>query len=197
MAARVDEYDRLVIQCTDSDVFDASTTYYTYDGENAIAGSRSISSDEYTIVNQNRELVPDNQDGLTTTFTVNYTEAGITESDTFDITIVNGQLTTRTHSTYNWNAECNTNVNGYNIFHDNSGAIDKVIEPVMAMETHSDETVKAFQDFIDENCYFKALFCEIAYGACANWIHNTGAVTGAKGMLNIGGITYDWANSGK
>ena len=118
-------------------------------------------------------------------------------SDTFDITIVNGQLTTRTHSTYNWNAECNTNVNGYNIFHDNSGAIDKVIEPVMAMETHSDETVKAFQDFIDENCYFKALFCEIAYGACANWIHNTGAVTGAKGMLNIGGITYDWANSGK
>lgn len=63
------------------------TAYYTYDGETAIAGSLTLSSDAYTIVNQSRKLLPDNQDGLTTTFVVNYTEAGITKTDSFDITV--------------------------------------------------------------------------------------------------------------
>ncbi|MBE6016572.1 MAG: ABC transporter substrate-binding protein [Lachnospiraceae bacterium] len=117
--------------------------------------------------------------------------------DTFDITIVNGQLTTRTTSCYNWNDVSNTKVQGYNIFHDYTGEIDKYIEPVMAEETHNDDTVRAFQQFIDDNCYLKCLFYEVSYGAAAGWIHNTGAAIGAKGFLNIGALTYDWANSGK
>ena len=54
MATREDNYDRLVVQCTEDEEFDPSTIYYTYDGEKPAgkAVSRvSITADEF---NSNR-----------------------------------------------------------------------------------------------------------------------------------------------
>lgn len=114
-----------------------------------------------------------------------------------DMVIVNGQLVTRSESCYNWNDVSNTKNNGFNIFHDDTGAIDEVLMPAITIDTHNADTVRAFQQFIDDNCYLKNLFYANEYGACADWIGNTEHATGAKSCLNLGALTYDWAQSGK
>lgn len=114
-----------------------------------------------------------------------------------DMVIVNGQLVTRTESCYNWNDVSNTKNNGYNIFHDDTGAIDEVLLPAITIDTHNDDTVRAFQQFIDDNCYLKNLFYANEYGACRDWVGNLDHAIGAKSCLNLGALSYNWAASGK
>ncbi len=60
---------------------------YTYDGENADLGSLNVSLDDVIITGCYEHLVPDNNDGLTTTLTFSYTEAGVTCTDTLNVTV--------------------------------------------------------------------------------------------------------------
>lgn len=63
------------------------TRKYTHDGENAELGGSVISIDNVRLTGSYRQLVPDNQDGLTTTIGFSYTEAGVTVSTSMNVTV--------------------------------------------------------------------------------------------------------------
>lgn len=60
---------------------------YTHDGENAEVGGANIDIDNCSLSGTYNQLVPDNNDGKTTTITITYEEAGVSKSDTLDVTV--------------------------------------------------------------------------------------------------------------
>lgn len=115
----------------------------------------------------------------------------------FDLYIVDSQLVTRSHSGYEWNNLVNENKIGYNCFHVTDDELQSKLMDAIQTATTSDATVKAFQDYIDEQCYMKNLCWVNAFGAAASWIGDLDHATGAKSCLCLGALSYDWANSGK
>lgn len=119
------------------------------------------------------------------------------DATAFEMYIVDSQLITRSHSGFEWDSLLNQDKNGYNCFHADDSVLQEKLMDAILVSTTSDETVSAFQDYVDEQCYMKNLIYADAYGACASWIGNTLHAAGAKSCLNLGALTYDWANSGK
>lgn len=115
----------------------------------------------------------------------------------FDMMIVDSQLVTRSHSGYEWDNLVNQTKNGYNIFHTDDNVLQEKLMAAIKVATTSDETVSAFQDYINEQCYMKNLIYVEGYGASASWVGNLTHAIGAKSCLNLGALTYDWNASGK
>ena len=115
----------------------------------------------------------------------------------FDLYIVDSQLVTRSHSGFEWDSLVNQAKNKYNCFHADDAVLQEKLMDAIQMDTTSAETVTAFEQYIVDQAYMKNLIYADGYGACASWIGNTLHATGAKNCLNLGALTYDWANSGK
>ncbi len=115
----------------------------------------------------------------------------------FDLMVVDSQLVTRSHSGYEWDNLVNQAKNGYNCFHADDDVLQEKLMDAIQVATTSDETVSAFQEYINEQCYMKNLIYVEGFGATASWIGNTIHATGAKNALNLGALTYDWNASGK
>ena len=119
------------------------------------------------------------------------------DASTFDMVIIDSQLVTRSHSGYEWDNLVNQAKNGYNTFHADDAVLQEKLMDAIQVATTSDETVSAFQEYINEQCYMKNLIYADGYGAAASWIGNLVHATGAKNCLNLGALTYDWNASGK
>lgn len=119
------------------------------------------------------------------------------DATAYDMYIIDSQLVTRSHSGYEWDSLLNTDKNGYNCFHSDDEVLQEKLMAAIDNKTTSDETVADFEQYVMDQAYMKNLIYADAYGACASWIGNTLHATGAKNCLNLGALTYDWANSGK
>lgn len=130
-----------------------------------------------------------------------YDRASFTEAkktaDAFDLLIQNGQIVTRTYSGYEWDAQANADKNGFDIFHSGDDKLQSLLMEAISVDTHSDETVAAYQAYLNEQCYIKNLFTTNQYGGAASWIGNLDHAAGAKDCLNVGALSYDWNASGK
>lgn len=115
----------------------------------------------------------------------------------FDLYIVDSQLITRSHSGFEWDSLLNQAKNGYNCFHTDDPVLQEKLMAAITTTTTSDETVTDFEQYIVDQAYMKNLIYADGFGACASWIGNTIHASGAKSCLNLGALTYDWANSGK
>ena len=115
----------------------------------------------------------------------------------FDMLVVDSQLVTRSHSGYEWDNLVNQAKNGYNCFHADDDVLQEKLMAAIQVASTSDETVSAFQEYINEQCYMKNLIYVDGFGAAASWVGNTIHATGAKNCLNLGALTYDWNASGK
>ena len=115
----------------------------------------------------------------------------------FDMLIVDSQLVTRSHSGYEWDNLVNQAKLGFNIFQADDDVLQEKLMDAIQVSTTSDETVSAFQEYINEKCYMKNLIYVDGFGAAASWIGNETHATGAKSCLNLGALTYDWSASGK
>lgn len=111
--------------------------------------------------------------------------------------VVDSQLVTRSHSGYEWDNLCNEDKNGYNVFHADDATLQEKLMDAIQVATTSDETVSAFEQYVEDQCYIKNLIYADAFGAASSWIGNLGYATGAKSCLNLGALTYDWNASGK
>ena len=60
---------------------------YTYDGENAEVGGANVDISKCSLSGCYNQLVPDNEDELTTDIVITYEEAGVSKSDTLTITV--------------------------------------------------------------------------------------------------------------
>lgn len=119
------------------------------------------------------------------------------DATSYDMFIVDSQLVTRSHSGYEWDSLLNTDKNGYNCFHSDDATLQEKLMAAIQNSTTGAETVTDFEQYVMDQAYMKNLIYADAYGACASWIGNTLHATGAKNCLNLGALTYDWANSGK
>lgn len=119
------------------------------------------------------------------------------DASAFDMLVVDSQLVTRSHSGYEWDNLCNEDKNGYNVFHADDAALQEKLMDAIQVATTSDETVSAFEQYVEDQCYIKNLIYADAFGAASSWIGNLGYATGAKSCLNLGALTYDWNASGK
>lgn len=101
--------------------------------------------------------------------------------------------TNRTYATYAWNNLANKakTTNGSTIFFDDSDEMLDILRAAISEETHSDATVSAFQDYINENAYMKALICGNVYVVAANWVESL--QMGPKNCVALCGLEYDWA----
>ena len=115
----------------------------------------------------------------------------------FDIYVVDSQLVTRSHSGFEWDSLVNQAKNKYNCFFAEDDVLQEKLMAAIENKTTSAETVTAFEQYIMDQAYMKNLIYADGYGACASWIGNTLHATGAKNCLNLGALSYDWANSGK
>ncbi len=115
----------------------------------------------------------------------------------FDLYIVDSQLVTRSHSGFEWDSLVNEAKNKYNCFFAEDNVLQEKLMAAIGSKTTNAETVTAFEQYVMDQAYMKNLIYADAYGACASWIGNTIHATGAKSCLQLGALTYDWANSGK
>lgn len=119
------------------------------------------------------------------------------DATAFDLYIVDSQLVTRSHSGFEWDSLVNQAKNKYNCFMADDAVLQEKLMAAIQTTTTSAETVTAFEQYIVDQAYMKNLIYADGYGACASWIGNTLHATGAKSCLQLGALTYDWANSGK
>ena len=115
----------------------------------------------------------------------------------FDIMLLYTQSINRTYCTYGWNSYANAskNVNGSDVFFDNSDELQSLVNDVISEDTHSDETVLAFQRYINEKAYLKNLCCGNIFIVGRSWISNLEKSVGPKGAIALCGLTYDWSQA--
>lgn len=117
----------------------------------------------------------------------------------FDLIMLNCQSTSRSYVVYNWNLWANGDklLHGDDIFNTGSEEFKALIYAAVGEETHSNETVAAVQDYLNENALIKALICGNAYMVSANWISGLEHGIGAKTSIGVCSLDYDWSQSGK
>ncbi len=119
------------------------------------------------------------------------------DATAYEMLIVDSQLVNRSHSGYEWGNLVYTAKLGYNCFQVEDEVLQEKLMDAILTSTTSDETVAAFQDYVDEQCYMKNLVYVDDFGAAASWIGNLGRAIGSKCCLNLGALEYDWNASGK
>jgi ABC-type transport system substrate-binding protein len=110
----------------------------------------------------------------------------------FDLLVNYTQSINRSYCTFAWNNYANTkkNVNG-NLFFDRSEKGQSLLEAAISEDTHSDATVDAYQQYVNENAFLKSLVCGNVYVAGESWIKNI--KIGPSVSLDICGMEYDWS----
>lgn len=113
----------------------------------------------------------------------------------FDLAIMNS-MSNKSYITYMWyvyfNGYASSKQNDL-CFTGDSHLWDLCIE-ARQVDTFGDDTVSAFQDYMDENCYFVNYICGPSYWAGSNLITNY--VIGPKNSAALGAMSYDWSLKG-
>lgn len=127
-----------------------------------------------------------------------YTEMWKDET-AFEICVLNSQSFARSYSTYAWNSFGNTlkTIHHQNIWFDDSDELQSLLNAALNVKTHSDKTVLAYQEYINENVLLKNLIGGTLYGVAASWIDDLDKVVGPKAAIAVCALSYDWAAAGK
>ena len=112
------------------------------------------------------------------------------DPNNFDMCILNS-MSNKTYVSYNWNL----NYNGYDRTDGNdiSFSGDSKLWDLCqtACETLEEDDCTAFQDYLDEQCYFVNYICGPAYWVGSNIV--TKWVLGAKNSIAICAMNFDWS----
>jgi ABC-type transport system substrate-binding protein len=114
----------------------------------------------------------------------------------FDLLVIYTQTISRTYCTYQWNNYANAKklANGFNLWYDTSDEVQSLIEAAIGEDTHSDATVSAFQQYIDDNALLKNLICGEIYAVAESWVKDI--KIGPKQCFPVCGFEYDWNAKG-
>lgn len=114
------------------------------------------------------------------------------DPENFDLAIMNS-MSNKSYITYMWylyfNGYASSKQNDLS-FTGDTKLWDLCIK-ARQVETFNDENVSAFQEYLNENCYFVNYICGPSYWAGANFITNY--VVGPKNCVALGAMTYDWS----
>ena len=114
------------------------------------------------------------------------------DSSAFDMFIF-GEQNNRPYGTYAWNTAANYEKSGDGTtqWFVNSEELQALTMAAISDDTHSDATVKAFHEFVKENCYQYAMITGNIYVVAANWVKTL--EVGPKNCLGVCGLEYDWS----
>jgi len=117
----------------------------------------------------------------------------------FEICVLNSQSFVRSYTTYAWNNFANAlkAVHKQNIFFDDNEELQELLNVALNPKTHSDASVQAYQEYINENVLMKNLCSGTLYGVAADWIDGLEYVVGPKAAIAVCALDYDWAAANK
>lgn len=117
----------------------------------------------------------------------------------FDLLLLNCQSSQRAYTAYNWNLWVNAKklLHGDDIFNSGDQKLQTLLEAAVGEETHSDKSVLAFNDYLNEQAYIKNLVCGNTYLISASWISGLERGMGAKNAIALCALEYDWSQAGK
>jgi ABC-type transport system substrate-binding protein len=109
----------------------------------------------------------------------------------FDV-YINYCPTHKAYSVFAWNEAANEKKrgDGTNQWFVDSDELQKLLEAAIDEKTHSDETVSAFQDYINDHCYQVSLIAGSKYMVVADWVETV--LIGPKDCVGICGMDFDW-----
>lgn len=115
-----------------------------------------------------------------------------TDPEKFDLAIMNS-MSNKTYITYMWQIYFNgyTAVRGDDLCNTGDTVLWDLCEKAKLPETFNDENVNAFQQRLNEQCYFVNYICGPSYWAGSNFITNY--VIGPKNSAALCGMSYDWS----
>lgn len=119
------------------------------------------------------------------------------DSASYDMCLLNCQTTSRTVSTYNWSYFYDLRKNSSEPSHSDDDKLQELLVAAVLSTTHSDETVNAFERYIEEQAYVRNLIMGDGEIVAASWIGNLEHSLGAKATIAFGNLDIDWAASGK
>lgn len=121
------------------------------------------------------------------------------QEDAFDILLLYNQSVSRTTSAYAWerNANAAKIMSGDDLWHSGDKQGQTLLHEAISEKTNSDATVAAFQAYINEQAYMKALMCGDIILVGKSWISGLDNCAGYKDALAVLTLDYDWAQSGK
>jgi hypothetical protein len=117
----------------------------------------------------------------------------------FDLMLMYSQSITRTYCTYSWNSWVNAAklANKNDAFHSGDAKVQELLNAAINVNTHSDASVDAFQQYMNEQAYVKNLICGSVYIVGKGWIGGLEKSVGPKNALAVMALNYDWSASGK
>lgn len=124
--------------------------------------------------------------------------SALADPSAYDMVLLAPQSATRAVCTYNWSYYWDLRKNEAEPCHSGDEKLQELLVEAAMSTTHSDATVAAFQQYLNDQCYVKALVCGDSYVVARSWISGlvNGKACGVKNGPNIGELEFDWANAG-
>lgn len=121
------------------------------------------------------------------------------EADAFDLLLLYNQSVSRTTCAYAWsrNANASKTMSKNDLWHSSDKVGQDLLHAAIEVKTHSDANVAAFQKYINDKAYIKALVCGDVFIGSASWISAADGFIGYKDALAVLAFDYDWSKSGK
>lgn len=122
----------------------------------------------------------------------NTTSTTLTDPSAYDLYIVTGGAEqTYATSFYSKYMDADTTSTGYSGCFIEDAKFQELLKATLAEDTHSVETVNAFQDYLAEQAYYTGVMCGKTYMVAADWVQTL--LKGPKACIAVCGLEYDWA----
>ena len=114
------------------------------------------------------------------------------DSTAYDMYLYWG-LANKPYVLYNWNLSANaerssSGLSGFKIVDEQ---LQTLLNACLSVDTFSDETCKAFQEYVNEKCYTVCICTGNSHWVASNWIKSF--AIGSKDAVVANAMTYDWS----